>query len=321
MRVLLLGGTRFTGRALAQELATAGHDVTVASRRASEVDLPGVERVSGERDALLRALTDQTFDETIDFIAYDADGVRAANQALTTERYTLISSTWLPRYLGLAHAAAPVPDTPPALPQGLPGVTSRYLTGKRLAERAVGEIAKTGQRATVVRLPVMTGAHDHTKRLHFYRSRLRDAEGLITVGDGSHGVQIASHLDLAHALRRWLEMDSRPATPVWEALPPAELSWRDFLELLAQRDGVQARLHPMSEAELGSALPELLEADPLWRERATPITEHNLFEATGTPVTPPRSWMAELEPIEASAMEPALRERERDLIRRRPHGD
>ena len=321
MKVLLLGGTRFTGRALAQALSGAGHDVTVASRRAAEVELEGVEGVAGERDELLVKLAGRQFDETIDFIAYEPEGIFAATRSVRTQRYTLISSTWLPRYLGLDHAAEIAEPEGASLPDGLPSITYRYLRGKLLAETAVHEARAAGQDATVVRLPVMTGPGDHTRRLHFYRSRLCDSDGLLVVGDGAHEVQIASHLDLARALGRWVELHDRPKAPVWEATPPAELTWRRFLETLAENDGVSASLHLVSEDRLRGALPELLEADPLWRERPIALSENNLFRMTGTAVTPVARWMEGLEPVDRRAMEPSLRARERDLIRRLAHVD
>ena len=40
MRVLVMGGTQFNGRALVNELARAGHDVTVCNRGRTPAELP-----------------------------------------------------------------------------------------------------------------------------------------------------------------------------------------------------------------------------------------------------------------------------------------
>ena len=40
MRVLVMGGTQFNGRALVHELVAAGHDVTICNRGRTESDVP-----------------------------------------------------------------------------------------------------------------------------------------------------------------------------------------------------------------------------------------------------------------------------------------
>ena len=66
MKVLVMGGTRFNGLALVEELVKHGHAVTLFNRGASEAAVPpGVRRLYGDRHdhtALRAALGDETFD-------------------------------------------------------------------------------------------------------------------------------------------------------------------------------------------------------------------------------------------------------------------
>jgi len=50
VRILILGGSRFLGRAFAAEALAAGHRVTVFNRGKSGPDLPGVQAVRGDRE-------------------------------------------------------------------------------------------------------------------------------------------------------------------------------------------------------------------------------------------------------------------------------
>ena len=67
MRILVLGGTRFVGRAYVEEALALGHEVTLFNRGRTGPDLfPGVERLRGDRDADLTALRGRTWDVVFD---------------------------------------------------------------------------------------------------------------------------------------------------------------------------------------------------------------------------------------------------------------
>ena len=64
MKVLVMGGTRFNGLALVEELVKHGHTVTMFNRGASEAQVPAsVRRLYGDRhnhNAVKTALGDET---------------------------------------------------------------------------------------------------------------------------------------------------------------------------------------------------------------------------------------------------------------------
>ena len=69
MRLLVLGGTWFLGRALVEEAVRGGGEVTTFNRGRSGDDVPGVEVVRGDRteQASLERLADRrTWDAVID---------------------------------------------------------------------------------------------------------------------------------------------------------------------------------------------------------------------------------------------------------------
>lgn len=80
MRVLIVGGTRFLGRALVQRLAARGDEVMVANRGRTAWELPdGVARVICDVDqpgSLREAIEGNTFDAAINMIA--TNGARAS---------------------------------------------------------------------------------------------------------------------------------------------------------------------------------------------------------------------------------------------------
>ena len=58
MRILVLGGTRFVGRAFVEEALAAGHEVTLFNRGETNPELfPDVEKVRGDRTPSLEPVT------------------------------------------------------------------------------------------------------------------------------------------------------------------------------------------------------------------------------------------------------------------------
>jgi len=81
MRILIVGGTRFVGHAMADAALDAGHDVTLLHRHET-TELPAATHVLADRDGDLTALDGLGFDATIDVCAYVPGQVRRLHDAL-----------------------------------------------------------------------------------------------------------------------------------------------------------------------------------------------------------------------------------------------
>jgi len=99
VKVLVMGGTRFNGLALVQELARAGHDVTILNRGQSKAELPRrVRRLYCDRtDAqkMRDTLGGEEFDCVQDISAYRPEDVQLMADIFRgrTEHYIFASST------------------------------------------------------------------------------------------------------------------------------------------------------------------------------------------------------------------------------------
>ncbi len=79
MELLIIGGTRFLGRALVDEARAAGHTLTLFNRGRSNPALyPDVEQLHGDRDGGLAALAGRRWDAVIDTCGYVPRVVSAA---------------------------------------------------------------------------------------------------------------------------------------------------------------------------------------------------------------------------------------------------
>lgn len=279
MRILILGGTRFLGRRVAETLLAAGHDLTLLSRYSGGVPT-GAKHICAERGVGLAKLKHSCFDLVLDFICYDNEGLDQLVANIVFERYVLISSSWLPRLWSGVRADELATGPINAVAQ-LPEVTFNYLSGKLLAEKALTKLRQLGNKAVSLRLPIMLGEGDRTGRLDFYRKRMADGGPLIVVDGGQNYAQIAVMANLAQVIVRWSTELDIGRFPVWEALPNEGRSVREIIETMATAAGVTAALVDVPSAELARDLPTYLEQEPLWRESALPLTAANIYAAVG----------------------------------------
>ena len=96
--MLIIGGTKFVGRALVEEAVRRRHEVTIFHRgRVEPDDLPAVEHVHGDRHRDLELLSGSSWDALVDTHAYFPGEVREIAAALgdVVGHYTLVSSNSL----------------------------------------------------------------------------------------------------------------------------------------------------------------------------------------------------------------------------------
>ena len=95
MKILILGGTRFVGRAMAEDLLNRGHDITFFHRGKTNPNLlPKVNRIFGDRETDLNNLGDNYWDVVIDTCGYYPKHVKLSVDYLNdkTNCYVFVSS-------------------------------------------------------------------------------------------------------------------------------------------------------------------------------------------------------------------------------------
>jgi 2'-hydroxyisoflavone reductase len=167
MSVLILGGSRFMGRHIAEQLVAQGETVAMLNRGSR--DLPaGVAFVRGDRSEArgLDALAGRRFDAVVDLSAYQSSWVRDALNALAGNigQYVFISS-------GAVYAPQPQLPWPETSPVGPDPAWGAYAVEKVAAEKMLAE-ASGKLPVTVLRLPFVLGAANYADREAFIFSRL-----------------------------------------------------------------------------------------------------------------------------------------------------
>ncbi|MDG5758610.1 NAD-dependent epimerase/dehydratase family protein [Natronococcus sp. A-GB1] len=205
---LVIGGTRFIGRHLVEELLEHGYDVTLLNRGSHEnpfADDDRVRRIEGNRtndSALEAAALEVDPDAVFDCVAYYPKDVQAATRIFDDcEAYVFVSS-------GAAYGREEIPKREDETPladcspeQAVDDSGATYGPRKAEGDRAVFAAAERGVRAMSVRPCIVYGPHDYTERLDFWIDRVNRFDRVVVPGDGTNLWHRAYVGDVASALR------------------------------------------------------------------------------------------------------------------------
>src|SRR4051794_29329724 len=221
MRLLVLGGTSFVGRAIVEDALGRGFDVTLFGRGRTGTELfPGVERLRGDRaTGDYTALTSRTWDAVVDVSAYVPRHVQEAATALDGRggRYLFISTGSV--YDHRQARPGLTEDSPRlAAERGTEEVTPEtYGPLKAACEDDVR--ALHGDRATIVRPGIVAGPHDPTDRFTYWVRRAARGGRVPFPAGPAQPMQVVDSRDLARLVTQLLA-DDRGG--VYNAVGPAE---------------------------------------------------------------------------------------------------
>lgn len=202
MKILIIGGTQFVGRHLAEAALAAGHAVTLFNRGKTGPGLyPQAEHLQGDRDGQLDALKGRQWDVAFDPSGYLPRVVRQSAELLrdAVGRYVFISSISV--YVNSDNAAE---DSPlHVLEDPTSEDISRYYGALKVAcENTVTEIY--GERGLNARPGFIVGPYDSVPRMPGLLWRY-DRDGERLAGRPDQLVQIIHGRDMADWLIKAVE--------------------------------------------------------------------------------------------------------------------
>jgi 2'-hydroxyisoflavone reductase len=194
MRILILGGTVFLGRHVADAALARGHELTLFNRGKTNADLfPEAEKVRGDRDGDLAALEGRAFDAVVDTSGYIPRIVRETLDALDdVGHYTFVSSISVYADLSQPPSESSPVGTLDRETEEVDGET--YGPLKALCEAAVRERFPD---AFVVRPGLISGPWDPTGRFTYWPVRVADGGRVLAPAPSDSPAQIVDVRDLA----------------------------------------------------------------------------------------------------------------------------
>jgi nucleoside-diphosphate-sugar epimerase len=194
VRLLVLGGTAFLGRAVVKSALARGHEVTLFNRGKTNPELfPEAEKVRGDRNDDLSALEGYEWDAVVDVATFLPRAVRLATEALRdrVERYVFVSS--ISAYSDFSTPASE--DSPLAQLENPESESIEdYGPLKAECERLVQEAF--GARALVVRPGLIVGPHDPTDRFTYWPRRVAEGGRMLAPAPPDQPVQFIDVRDL-----------------------------------------------------------------------------------------------------------------------------
>lgn len=259
MKILVIGGTAFMGRAIVERLVARGHDVAVLHRRDVHDLGPAVRNLQADRADLpaVRALLGRERFEAIFDFAYDwqtgtpASHVEAAARSAgdRLQRYVFMSS--IAAYgPGLHH-----PESDPLVPETAP---DPYAVHKASAERVLFRMhEESGFPVVTVRPPFVHGPRQPFYREQFFWDRMLDGRPIVVPDRGERPMQWAFVSDVAEVCVRAIEVPAATGEAFNIAHVEGTTQWT-FLEALARAAGVAATLVPVPRAAIEAAGGQLI---------------------------------------------------------------
>lgn len=265
MKILIIGGTRFVGLAIAREALQQGHDVTLFHRSNSvPTGTESASHIQGDRNTDLSELAGTQWDAIIDVCAYRPEEVIAVNTALgkSVGQYILISTVSVYDDSISPLAQEDAQTTPTAelevLDTSTVPIMEHYGALKVLCELRATELF---QDCLIIRPTYVIGPDDYTGRFSAWVERIANG-GLVEAPEPKNAaLQYIDARDLARFTIMATEQSLAGAFHV--ANPSGGISFAQVLEtIVAAVGGPDCTLHwiPIDTAM------QTPEAFPLWTQ-------------------------------------------------------
>jgi 2'-hydroxyisoflavone reductase len=197
MRLLLIGGSSFLGRAVAAEALARGHAVTTFNRGVSSPDVDGVEALRGDREdaGALEQLRDRDWDAVVDTCGYVPKVVLQSAELLAgrAPAYAYVSSVSANPQWPAARVDESMP-THACAPDAGPG-DGDYGVLKAGCERAVQQAYAGG--ALVIRPGLILGPFENIGRLPTWLLRMQRGGRVLAPGKPDLPLQLVDARDIA----------------------------------------------------------------------------------------------------------------------------
>ena len=220
-KILVLGGTRYFGRSIVEELVSLGHQVTVFTRGNLQPEiLNQVNHIAGDRrdfSSFKDLFRNKTFDVLIDNIGYLPDEVEftldffqgkvglyiytSSISAYNVDKFKPSENRYLQRKILNEDDYQPIPGSLSAIHN-----VDTYCLGKNQCELRV--MKNKDLPFVILRPPLVIGPDDHSRNLYFFLQRILDGGPVILPQHLKHDLLHIYEKDLASVYPKFLEKKS-----------------------------------------------------------------------------------------------------------------
>lgn len=263
MRLLVIGGSVFLGRAFVTEALRRGWEVTTFNRGRTQPDPPGVRSLRGDREDgadLARLAGAGPWDAVVDVCGYVPRVVGASVAALARSASTYLFVSSVNARPGWPAETVDEDSARHACDPAAGGDAGDYGTLKAGCERAV-EQGFPG-RTLVLEPGLIIGPHDRARRVTWWLRRAAEGGPMVAPGDPERAMQLIDARDIAaFGLDRIAAED---AGTYLVGGTPANTTWGEFVTTCVAATGDRAEPVWVADEVLADHDVALWTGLPLW---------------------------------------------------------
>ena len=285
MRILAIGGTRFFGRALVEQAAERGHEVTVFHRGESEpADLPSIEHVHGDRHESVEVLRGRSWDAVVDTCAFVPREVRAVADTIGDDvgHYTFVSS------LSVHDEDLPVGANEGSLTFGPPFPDTEDVTDETYGPLKVAcEVEAADRfagRLLVIRPGYIVGPNDPTDRFTYWVRRAAAGGEMLAGAPPDAAIQGIDARDLGTFVLDRVEASDVDTYGVVGPGEPA--TWERAFDAARAAGGADTTFEWADDAWVRALGPEHERWFPMWHPQIPGYHAYDASKATAAGLRP-----------------------------------
>jgi 2'-hydroxyisoflavone reductase len=240
VKILVLGGGKFAGKAAVETALARGHTVTVFNRGKTTTEMiPGVEWIKGDRDSDLGGLGDRTWDTVIDMCAYYPRHIESLLKVLKGRigHYVFVSSVAVYADMDRPGMDESSPLLPPLVGAAETFAAETYGAFKAMCEESALKWEPSS--SLIVRPGILVGPNDPTGRFSYWVERVAAGGEILAPGNPDAPLQVIDGRDLG----AWMveRAEARTVGTFNVAGPESPLTFGGMLEAAARALKVQPR--------------------------------------------------------------------------------
>lgn len=278
MKILVLGGSRFLGRAFVEEALSQNHEITIFNRGNQNTCLKDVEILTGDRFGDLNELKTRYWDTVLDTSGFIPYTIRNSTELLKdrVNHYTFISSIsvyqdWVPENLDETYPVLDISlEKANELSKDVNGPIYEYYGHfKALCEKIVEE--NFPGKFLNVRAGQLIGPNDYTDRIPYWVHRVAMGGKVLVPGSANRRIQLIDNKDLSQWI---LNMMTSCSTGTFNATGPNyPLTMEQFIDACIRVTGADAEIVWVNE-------------EFLLEQKVAPWTEMPLWVPVNSPLSP-----------------------------------
>jgi nucleoside-diphosphate-sugar epimerase len=271
MKLLIVGGTRFIGKALVSKLKESKIDFVITSRRINP-DIPIFMQVICNREEFDQTMAGkQSYDVIIDFNGYHPNQFYDFKLKNSNSKYIFVSTAWIGRKM----QRNVLEETNPS---SVNNAEHNYILAKEQAEKTVLE--KFRNNVIILRLPIVLGVGDHHKRLDYIVYRVLNLQNY-AIPKNSNLLETILVNDVALIILE-LILRCQGQLPQFINFKPIEkTNYLNFVRNIALLLNKPIEFVNMEIEDFRNNLDMVAKLDPFWRESANIDIGVNAFQLTG----------------------------------------